>query len=143
MQDVKSEFYSFNFNEAIEGFLTIDEIKGTKIKSNKGKIEIKAMSADGLRFTTDLRFPVRNDIKYGLSANILEQNIKLKGVVENKEEKEKEGLIEYQIKFDFVEGIKKEKLQQELVQLVNALQITKRHGKKRGHTYLQSLQKAY
>lgn len=66
MQDVKSEFYSFNFNEAIEGFLTIDEIKGTKIKSK-----------------------------------------------------------------------------QELVQLVNALQITKRHGKKRGHTYLQSLQKAY
>lgn len=136
MADETQGFFRFNFVEPIGAKLGIEEVAGMKVNLNKTEIEIKDFSAGGLAFESELDFPVREDVLYSFRTTILDKEVELKGSLCRQDET-KGNKFEYGLAFHFDQ--QKEKIQRELVALVNSLQVKYRHGRKKGYEFKESV----
>lgn len=81
-----------------EAEMTIDTIKGDKIKIGNTKVKIISLGSEGLTFASHLQLPVSKGMILKFVTQAIGESIKLKGYIISKEEKHN-NLFHYGVKF--------------------------------------------
>lgn len=103
--------------------LAIEEISGHQVQTGKTWVQVKDISAGGLRFASSLKFPVRDDVLIGFFLTIQNVQLHLTGNVLRCETLTN-GAFEYGVRFIFQDPHK----QEDLLRLLNRLQFDMRRG---------------
>lgn len=112
----KRKYYRINFTYTLEADLEILEANNKKIESGKTSILIEDISAGGLRFISNIKFPIGENITFGIKTILLGENLELYGrLVWENDEKD---CYRYGLEFK-IDDYKRE----HLIQLLNKVQI--------------------
>lgn len=118
----RRRFFRVYFYLPLQSKMFIEKVYGKKINTNKTIVKIHDMSAGGLRFSTDLKLPINDDIQYGFHMKVEGIDIELSGkIVWSNMLKPKH--FEYGVEFVFEDH---NYPQQDLLQLLNRLQTKSR-----------------
>lgn len=94
----RRSFNRINFDELLEGQMTILSINGSKMVLGYTKILIKNISKGGLCFISNIRIPINIDIVLRFKITIFEEEIEINGIPIWRDETE-ENLYEFGVKF--------------------------------------------
>ncbi|MCA1029567.1 EAL domain-containing protein [Bacillus timonensis] len=103
----RRKFFRLELPKPVSSTMTVAKIKNQSVEMGKTNILIENMSAGGIRFLSNIRLPVREDILLKFYAEIMGQNLNVKGHIVWKLEQES-GLYQYGVELDISEDEKEE-----------------------------------
>ncbi len=98
----RREYYRINMQFPLCSGMTIISFKGKKVSLGQSKALIEDISIGGMRFTTNVEFPVQPDITLEFKTKIMNETIKTNGVIVWKQETG-ENLYQYGLEFNIGE----------------------------------------
>lgn len=101
----RREYFRLEFNQSLCSNVEIVQIKGKTIQTSSTNACIKDVGPGGLCFISDLKLPVTNDVILEFGFTLLDQKIKLIGMIVRRKELEDE-LFEYGVQFTIFEDMK-------------------------------------
>lgn len=119
----KREFFRQQFPIPLCADVTISEINGKSVTAKHSLVCIKDIGAGGLRFESNLKFPIREDVIFTFNSTIYNKPIEMQGILTRCQELENDN-YEYGVRFCLLDGDR----QQDLVTLINKVAITFRRG---------------
>lgn len=116
------EFFRIQLKNALCSDLMVVKVKDKHVKTGKAKVLIDDISAGGLRFISDLKFPPNSNVILQFETEILGKVLLLYGYIVRNQEVEK-GIYGYGLKF-----VHDQKKCDFLIKLLNELAITLRRN---------------
>ena len=118
-QKNRRNYFRIDFKFPLKGTVRLIEMHGKNVESGKTNILIENIGLGGLRFLSNLKFPMHREIVLEFETRILDEHVKLNGyVVWNREVKT--GIYQYGIEFIINEN-------ERPVKLLNKLALTLRN----------------
>lgn len=99
----KRVYLRFPFPAPVCAELSVKKINNKVINSESDKVCVEDIGQGGLRFLSNLNYPIIDDIIYQIEMTVINQMLLLKGYIVRKSEVEK-GIFEYGVKFDITES---------------------------------------
>lgn len=116
-QQNRRKYFRLELNKALCGNVEIVQIKGKSIHTKITKVCIEDIGPGGLRFVSDLKLPVTNEIVLEIEIKLLDEYVKLLGIIVRRKDLS-ENLFEYGVQFTIFDH-----MQNMLTQSINKLTI--------------------
>lgn len=113
----RRQYFRYELNKSICGDVEIVQIKGQTIQSNATKVCIEDIGPGGLRIISSLKLPVSNEIVLEFEVKLMDEFVKLLGVIVRRKEITDQ-LFEYGIQFTIFDNV-----QNQLTQHINSMMI--------------------
>ncbi|MGC5327191.1 PilZ domain-containing protein [Brevibacillus sp. SYSU BS000544] len=112
----RRQYFRYELNKSMCGDVEIVQIKGQTIQSNTTKVCIEDIGPGGLRFISSLKLPVSNEIVLEFEVKMMDELVKLLGVIVRSQEMGQ--LFEYGVQFTIFDNV-----QNQLTQHINSMMI--------------------
>jgi hypothetical protein len=99
-------FIPLMYKELLHAELRIVEVKGVSVQSKAAIVRVDKLSVRGLRFLSELLFPVNPQIIINFRVEILNETIDLKGTINWSQREESENLFEVVFIMDVITKVK-------------------------------------